>query len=536
MGWPTLHEYVGFAPGRRDGAVAPTGGHVLRLTAAATLNTGDLVYFPATTPTAVAKSLTNADYATFAGVVVGGQLTGYRAVLDKNGLLQATAVAAATVGQTVLVQHNGIAQAVAGNTIAAGDRIMIDTGTSGRVKTLSGTNYTLGIALDAATVGTTLRIYVGAVAEAESISSVPASSVTAGTFAAGDFVFQGAITFGTNLISNIAFATPGALVATGLRNFASTVSGNANMGFGTTNDVTLMNRAGTAVLGVTANTVNVTVAGALAYVTNLISTTALATPGAIAATQYTAFASTVSGASVMGFGTTNDVTLMNRAGTAVFGIIANTANLSMTGSLASTTAIATPGALGATQFTGFASTVSGASIMGFGTTNDVSLMNRAGTVVLGIGPNTTNVNLVGKISNYNSIVTAGIGTPIMVASARSLAQVAAVASVATFTVGAADASFCIGANVNVTTATTHSFSVTCAYTDETNVVRTLTIPFVNVAGTAIVTLVANALGTVPYMGILTQIRCKAATNITIATTGTFTTVVYNVEGSIKQIA
>ena len=72
--------------------------------------------------------------------------------------------------------------------------------------------------------------------------------------------------------------------------------------------------------------------------------------------------------------------------------------LTYTTNLKSTTALATPSALSATQATEFASTVSGASIMGFGTTNDVSLMNRAGTVVLGIGPNTTAVNMVGTLS------------------------------------------------------------------------------------------------------------------------------------------
>ena len=72
--------------------------------------------------------------------------------------------------------------------------------------------------------------------------------------------------------------------------------------------------------------------------------------------------------------------------------------LTYTTSLKSTTALATPGALSATQATEFASTVSGAAIMGFGTTNDVSLMNRAGTVVLGIGPNTTTVNMTGLLT------------------------------------------------------------------------------------------------------------------------------------------
>lgn len=119
---------------------------------------------------------------------------------------------------------------------------------------------------------------------------------------------------------------------------------------------------------------------------------------------------------------------------------------------------------------------------------------------------------------------------------RATAQTGANASVATTTVGASDATFLISANVLVTTATTHAFTVTCAYTDEGNTARTATLSFTLVAGTAIVTSVANAAGAVPYQGLGIMIRCKAATTITIATTGTFTTVVYNVEGSISQIS
>lgn len=156
-------------------------------------------------------------------------------------------------------------------------------------------------------------------------------------------------------------------------------------------------------------------ATALTFTTNAISVTALATPAALTATQFTGFASTVSGAAIMGFGTTNDVALMNRAGTVVLGVGPNTtavniaAGLSFVTSLASTTALATPSALAATQFTGFASTVSGAAIMGFGTTNDVALMNRAGTVVIGVGPNTTAVSLAGAttIATGGLIVTLG---------------------------------------------------------------------------------------------------------------------------------
>lgn len=76
----------------------------------------------------------------------------------------------------------------------------------------------------------------------------------------------------------------------------------------------------------------------------------------------------------------------------------------------STTALATPSALSATQYTAFASTVSGAAIMGFGTTNDVSLMNRAGTVVLGVGPNTTVVNIPGSLTIGTALALAQGGT------------------------------------------------------------------------------------------------------------------------------
>ena len=82
----------------------------------------------------------------------------------------------------------------------------------------------------------------------------------------------------------------------------------------------------------------------------------------------------------------------------VGGTLTVTGAATYTTSIKSTTALATPGALSATQATAFASTVSGAAIMGFGTTNDVALMNRAGTVVLGVGPNTTAVNMVGTLS------------------------------------------------------------------------------------------------------------------------------------------
>lgn len=144
--------------------------------------------------------------------------------------------------------------------------------------------------------------------------------------------------------------------------------------------------------------------------------------------------------------------------------------------------------------------------------------------------------LAGQVSKYNGITTAGGGVPAIYGQGRQTGRAAAFASVATYTVGAADASFLVWANVLVTTATTHSFTVTCAYTDEGNTARTLTLSFSLVAGGAMTTTIANAAGAVPYQGIPIAIRCKASTAITIATTGTFTTVLYNVEGFISQVS
>lgn len=101
-------------------------------------------------------------------------------------------------------------------------------------------------------------------------------------------------------------------------------------------------------------------------------------------------------------------------------------------------------------------------------------------------------------------------------------------------VGASDGSFIVSANILVTTATLHNFTATVTYTDEGSTSRTLTLQFSTLAG-AFITAMTNAQGTVPYEGVPLHIRCKASTNITIATVGTFTGVTYNFESSITKI-
>lgn len=119
-------------------------------------------------------------------------------------------------------------------------------------------------------------------------------------------------------------------------------------------------------------------------------------------------------------------------------------------------------------------------------------------------------------------------------SSRATAQTAANASVATQTVGASDASYFISANVLVTTSSAEAFTVTVAYTDEGNTARTQTMPFVLLAGTTVAAINFSN-GAVPYEGVIIQIRAKASTTITVATTGTFTGATYNVEGTISKI-
>lgn len=124
----------------------------------------------------------------------------------------------------------------------------------------------------------------------------------------------------------------------------------------------------------------------------------------------------------------------------------------------------------------------------------------------------------------------GALVPIRSFSGRSTAQTDAVASVVANTHNA-DETIMICANVLVTTSTAHSFTMTVAYTDEGNTARTLTLPFSQLAGT-IVTTITNITGAGPYEGVALTIRVKSGSTTTIATTGTFTTVTYNVEARV----
>jgi hypothetical protein len=185
-------------------------------------------------------------------------------------------------------------------------------------------------------------------------------------------------------------------------------------------------------------------------------------------------------------------------------------------------------------------------VLGSGGTADLGL-SRLAAASLAIGTNTsgdfsgslklTTLNLQGKASAYNAVTTAGWGLAAVNAEARVLGTVnATVASVAAYLVGASDGSFLVGANINVSATSAASMTVTCTYTDETNVSRTLTFQFEQNGSAVYISAITNVTGVGAYSAAIQHIRVKAATTITIATAGTVTGITYNAEGTILQVA
>ncbi len=190
---------------------------------------------------------------------------------------------------------------------------------------------------------------------------------------------------------------------------------------------------------------------------------------------------------------------------------------------------------GGTAAYGLVSTVYGSATTNYGVISNVT----------GGGTNYSFYSTAGNIFNAGRIAAGGltadpaglVGTPIVTGgpTQRKVGAIAA-QTIGSYTVGASDGSFEISANINVTTATAHSFTVTCAYTNESNVSQTITLGFNQLSGAVFITAITNVTGVNSYESPVIHIRAKAATTITIATTGTFTTVVYNGEGMIKQIS
>lgn len=186
----------------------------------------------------------------------------------------------------------------------------------------------------------------------------------------------------------------------------------------------------------------------------------------------------------------------------------------------------------------------------FGTVGDAVFLDITAGAFTGTQPTALNARVI--VVGYTMVKSATVGQikwdikppsklgslDAQQASGRSVAATAAVASITTIT-PAADASFDVCANVLVTTSTTYTFTTQCTYTDEGNTGRTVTMPFRLVGSTtALISSISNTDGAVPYIGVPVRIRVKGGTAVTLLTqaAGTYTTVTYNVEGTIKQVA
>jgi hypothetical protein len=244
----------------------------------------------------------------------------------------------------------------------------------------------------------------------------------------------------------------------------------------------------------------------------------------------------ISSAGNIGIGTTSPTNLLSLGGNVARTFwmerhtIANTAGNPLTIQAGSATAGATDKNGGSLILTSGIATGTGSAGIEFQT----STAGATGTVDR--TPATTlQISGAGQISEYANVATTGWGIPAIYATGRATARTNAVASVASYTVGGADGSFQVSANVNVTVSTAHNITVDVDYTDETNTARSLELSCRRLTGT-VITSITDITGVGPYHGISLHLRCKAATTITVKTDGTFTTVTYNVEATITQIA
>lgn len=147
---PTTFSALQTAQDSAVGAVASQkGGRVVTLTAGASLNIGDVVFYSAADT--VNKSATSANYVGYVGVVVGGDSFDPEGRISYEPLVLASPVTAATTGQKVLVQIDGIAEVRTDGAVTLGTQVICTATNAGRVISGTTAGQILGTAL--ATVG-----------------------------------------------------------------------------------------------------------------------------------------------------------------------------------------------------------------------------------------------------------------------------------------------------------------------------------------------------------------------------------------------
>lgn len=142
-----------------------------------------------------------------------------------------------------------------------------------------------------------------------------------------------------------------------------------------------------------------------------------------------------------------------------------------------------------------------------------------------------------KITQYNSINTAGWGVPAIYGSGRLTGLTGASGTVTSYTVGGSDGTFEVSGDILATTSTNYSFMYMVDWTDETGTARTTGMMFTGMGVSGVTATLSNSDGP-DFQGLPLTIHAKAGTAITLHTNGggTYMNVTYNIDGIIKQVS
>ena len=148
------------------------------------------------------------------------------------------------------------------------------------------------------------------------------------------------------------------------------------------------------------------------------------------------------------------------------------------------------------------------------------------------------VNTAGIFTRYNNVATAGLGVPAIYASYTSASLTAAVTNAVNYTPPATAGTYRLSIIVDVSTATTHSFTANLAYKNAAGTAITESCDFIlQTLATGTVTKdVAAANGVKRYVANEVFAIDNSATAITLSTVGTFTTVTYRMAAILEQLA
>ena len=147
------------------------------------------------------------------------------------------------------------------------------------------------------------------------------------------------------------------------------------------------------------------------------------------------------------------------------------------------------------------------------------------------------VNGAGIVSTYDQRSTTGNGVPAIFASYSTTGQTGAVSNAINYTPPSTAGTYRMGWSVDVTTATTLNFTIVATWKDASGNSISQTLGGFDKSGNALVAgAITNTIGTGVYYGSVVFSINNGGTAITLSTSGTFTSVVYNLTATLEQLA